>query len=217
MKKAFTLLELVLVVVVIGILSVAIVPRLHNNSLRKAADQVVFHLKYTQHLAMMDNRFDPSRDSEWYKTRWQLLFSNCGGSKDTCAYSVFSDWMGHHSGNPDAEELAVNPQNHGQFLTGGMSGTLMIKYDQKEATKSLNIGQKYQIKKVRVSHCGNNGKRIAFDYLGRPIMGNLKTMTSQYQSGRLLRQRCEMILMNQDDEEITILIEPETGYIHIKE
>lgn len=217
MKKAFTLFELVLVIVVIGILSVAIVPRLHDNNLRKAAEQVVFHLKYTQHLAMMDNRFDPSRDSAWYKTRWQLLFSNCGGTKDTCAYSVFSDWTGHHTGNPDAQELAVNPLNHDQVLTGGMSGNKLIKYNQKEATKSLNIGQKYQIKKVRMSHCGNIGKRIAFDYLGRPIMGNLATMTRQYQSGRVLQQRCEMILINKDDEQITILIKPETGYIHVKE
>jgi len=217
LKKAFTLLELVFVVIIVGILSVAIVPRLHDNSLRKAAEQIIFHLKYTQHLAMMDNRFDPVHDTVWFKTRWQLLFSNCGGTKETCAYTVFSDWTGHHTGNPDAKEVARNPLNHSQYLTGGMSGNNLIKYDEKEATKSLNIGQKYQIMKVQMSHCGSSAKRIAFDYLGRPIMGNLKTMTRQYQNTRVLQQRCEMTLINKNHEQITILIEPETGYIHLKD
>ncbi len=213
--KAFTLFELVLVVIVVGILSVAIVPRLQNHSLRKAAEQVMFHIRYTQHLAMMDNRFDSTID--WYKTRWQLLFANCGGTKEICAYSVFSDWTGQHTGNPDPQELAVNPLNHGELLTGGMGGNKIIKYKDKEATKSLNIGQKYQIKKVRMSHCGTGARRIAFDYLGRPIMGNLKTMTSQYQQGRLLQNRCEMVLINMDNDQITIVIEPETGYVHLAE
>ena len=216
MKKAFTLLELILVVIVVGILSVAIVPRLHDNALRKAAEQIIFHLNYTRHLAMMDNRFS-SDDTMWYKTRWQLLFSNCRGDKDTCAYSVFSDWTGHHTGNPDAQELAVNPLNRNQRLSGGMSGNLLIKYNQKEATKSLNIGQKYQINKVKMLHCGSSARRVAFDYLGRPVMGNLATMSRPYRQGRLLQNRCEMTLINRDGEQITILIEPETGYIHLKE
>ncbi len=216
MKKAFTLFELVLVVIVVGILSVAIVPRLHDNDLQKAAAQILFHLRYTRHLALMDNRFDP-KDSTWYKTRWQLLFANCGGDKDTCAYTVFSDWTGTHSGNPDAQEIAVNPMHHGQMLTGGMSGNLLIKYNQKEATKSLNIGQKYGIRKVRMRHCGSSARRIAFDYLGRPIVGNLKTITRPYQRTRVLRNRCEMILTDKEGDEITILIEPETGYVHLKD
>ncbi len=217
MKKAFTLLELVLVVIVIGIISVAMIPRLHDNSLRKAADQIIFHLKYTRHLAMMDNRFDPVSDDQWYKTRWQLYFANCGGTKDTCAYSVFSDWAGHHTGNPDPKELAINPLNHSQLLTGGMSGNYLVKYEDKEAMKSLNIGQKYHIKKIQMSHCGSSARRIAFDYLGRPIMGNLKTMTREYQSGRLLQNICHIKLINKEGEQLTILVEPETGYIHLKE
>jgi len=98
-----------------------------------------------------------------------------------------------------------------------MSGNLLIKYNQKEATKSLNIGQKYQIKKVKMSHCGSSARRVAFDYLGRPVMGNLATITRPYRQGRLLQNRCEMTLINRDAEQITILIEPETGYIHLKE
>ncbi len=213
MKKAFTLLELVLVVTIAGILSLASVVQLKDRSLRQAAEQILFHIRYTQHLAMADARFDLSQ--EWYKTRWQLLFSNCGGTKEICAYSVFSDWTGMHTGNPDPQELAINPLNRNQLLTGGMGGNRIIKYYDKEATKQLNIGQKYQIKKVRMNHCGSTAKRIAFDHLGRPVMGNLRTMKSPYQKRRLLKRRCEIQLIHQDNRHISIAIEPETGYAYI--
>jgi hypothetical protein len=68
-----------------------------------------------------------------------------------------------------------------------------------------------------MSHCGSSARRIAFDYLGRPIMGNLKTMTREYQSGRLLQNICHIKLINKEGEQLTILVEPETGYIHLKE
>ena len=220
MKKAFTLLELVFVVIIVGIISVAIVPRLHDNSLQKAAEQIMFHLKYTQHLAMMDNRFDPLADPKWFKTRWQLYFSYCkeytNEKKGLCAYTVFSDRLGKHTGNPDPLEIAVNPLDHNRYLTGGMGGNKLVKFTDKESTKSLNLGKKYNIKKIQMYHCGSSAKRIAFDYLGRPLVGNLSTMKSPYQHSRLLQKTCEVILTNNDNKQVSILIEPETGYIHLK-
>lgn len=219
MKKAFTLFELVLVVIVVGILSVAIVPRLSDDSLQKAAQQLIFHLNYTKHLAMMEDRFDAT-DPTWYKTRWQLYFSYCKVYHDErdglCAYTIFSDKLGHHTGNPDPAEVAVNPLDTGAVLTGGMGGNLLVKYHDREATKSLNIGKKYNIQKVRMHHCGSSAKRIAFDYLGRPIVGNLATSTAPYQRTRILKRTCEIILTNRKGDEITVLVEPETGYVHLK-
>ena len=60
MKKAFTMLELVLVIVIVGILSFALVNGWERNTLREAADQLVNHIRYTQHLAMQEDKFDPA-------------------------------------------------------------------------------------------------------------------------------------------------------------
>ena len=56
MKKAFTMLELVVVIVVIGIIAVAALPRINDDHIAEAADQVMSHIRYTQHLAMQDSK-----------------------------------------------------------------------------------------------------------------------------------------------------------------
>ncbi|WP_300367295.1 prepilin-type N-terminal cleavage/methylation domain-containing protein, partial [Hydrogenimonas sp.] len=51
-KNAFTMLELIIVIVVVGILSAIMIPRFSDDKLREAADQIMSHIRYTQHLAM---------------------------------------------------------------------------------------------------------------------------------------------------------------------
>ena len=57
-KKAFSLIELIFVIVIIGILSSVLVPRFDRPTLIEAAHQIISHIRYTQHLAMVDNKFD---------------------------------------------------------------------------------------------------------------------------------------------------------------
>lgn len=65
MKKAFTMLELVVVIVVIGIIAVAALPRINDDHIAEAADQVMSHIRYTQHLAMQDSKVGDG--DKWYK------------------------------------------------------------------------------------------------------------------------------------------------------
>jgi prepilin-type N-terminal cleavage/methylation domain-containing protein len=145
MKKAFTLVELILVVVIVGIISAVMVPRLNRSTLDEAAHQIVTHIRYTQHLALMDDKYDPN-DATWYKTRWQLFFSQ--GSNHKWAYTVFSDFKGTHTGNPDATEIAKNPIDTKKYLTGGLSSSGLIHYDDQRATKELNLADKYGVTNV---------------------------------------------------------------------
>jgi prepilin-type N-terminal cleavage/methylation domain-containing protein len=73
-KSAFTMLELVFVIVVIGILAMAIIPRMDRDTVYEAAEQLVSHIKYTQHLAMTDNVYDHN-DPNWYQNRWRITFN----------------------------------------------------------------------------------------------------------------------------------------------
>ena len=54
-KAAFSMLELILVIVILGFIAALGLPRLENDPLREAADQLVRHIRYTQQLAMNDN------------------------------------------------------------------------------------------------------------------------------------------------------------------
>ena len=76
------MLELVFVIVVIGILAIAILPRVNRDTLYEASEQLLSHIKYTQHLAMTDNVYGTGT---WYAQRWKIVFDN---ANDT--YSITS-------------------------------------------------------------------------------------------------------------------------------
>ena len=83
MKKAFTLLELVFVIVVVGILAALIIPRTKTNPVQESAVDLLSKIRYTQHLALVDDQYD-SANAAWYKNRWQIRFNGN-------AYSIVSD------------------------------------------------------------------------------------------------------------------------------
>jgi len=211
MKKSFTILELIFVIVIIGILTSVILPRTQTNSLEQAANQVIAHIRYTQHLAMVDDRYDVN-DNEWYKEKWQFIYGKSNSSsRDTggyYAYSIFSDNASGHTSKPDTSEMAKNPLNKEKYLSGGYSGTL--DWENQKATKKLNIGYSYGIDNITYSGC--SGKRIAFDYLGRSFIGADNNWDSSIDG--ILKKQCQIIL-HKGNKSISIYIEKETGYIHL--
>lgn len=216
MKKAFTMLELIFVIIVIGILAAVVMPRTASNKVAEAAVQVISHIQYTQHLAMVDDRFDPNVN--WYRERWQIKFNNTVGSDNKWAYTIYSDSI-NRDGVPNVNEIADNPLNNGKKLTGGYSaGT--IEYDDSDATNELNIGHTYSINDIDfLDGCasGDTQMWLSFDHLGRPIYRNSQLLDSVYADGgtnRLITQTCNIVLTSPEGS-VTIAIEPETGYAHI--
>jgi len=234
MRKAFTMIELVFVMVIIAILAFLAIPNFEQNRIRLAAEQLVSHIRYTQHLALIDNKFQPisnnvadiienKRPQYWYKARWQLVFGRSVASNNEWSYSIFSDSPlsvnpDEYDGRPSITfgELALNPTNRNQFMSGGhASGNFA--WDDSRATKSLNIGNEYGVRGLfRNANCGAN--RIAFDYLGRPIIGDMSNDASA--TSAMLQNQCVFILCSVDINpctgiQVQIAIEPETGYAHI--
>ncbi len=217
MKKAFTLIELIFAIVVIGILVALILPRTKTNPVQEAAVQVLSHIRYTQHLAMIDDKYNPN-DTNWYKGRWQIVFGNTNKyANGKPAYTIFAD-SGAYSGDPKESEIAINPQNHNQIMTGGY-GTGALDYNNAnfKGMRSLNLGEKYNITKISFSGGCNIGNRISFDYLGRPFTGDHYTMTGPYSAKkpRLMTSDCNIVLTD-GIKSATIQISPETGYARLK-
>lgn len=72
MKRfAFTMLELVFVIIIIGILAVLAMPNFNTNPLRLASEQIATHIRYTQHLAMIDDKYDPA-NATWFQDKWTI-------------------------------------------------------------------------------------------------------------------------------------------------
>lgn len=100
MKRfAFTMLELVFVIIVIGILAVLAMPNFRTNPLQQVTEQVASHIRYTQHLAMVDDKFDPT-NAGWFNRRWQLTIAGT-------SYNIYSDT--DQDGALTVGEAAIDP------------------------------------------------------------------------------------------------------------
>ncbi|MFV0481895.1 MAG: type II/IV secretion system protein [Campylobacteraceae bacterium] len=206
---AFTMLELVFAIVIIGILAAILIPRMQTSRMQEAADQIVSHIRYTQHLAMQDDKFNPNNEL-WFREQWRIMFESNDNTNNEQAYSIFGDL--DDDGFADIEEVARNPQDTNKILSGGSAGNIVFGVTN-TITQDLNIGSRYGIAAIVFNGgCAAADGVIAFDYMGRPLVGNVNDDATPYPVGRLMTARCQIVLTNDAGEIRTIQIEPETGY-----
>ncbi len=226
MKKAFTMLELVFVIVIIGILAVVAMPSFQRDTLQEAGNQIISHIRYTQHLAMMDDKFNPA-DATWFKTRWQIDFRD--PNANNVYYTIYQDLdkSGGPSTNIHKGEIAKNPNNPKQMLTALATGASATSKN----SPQMQLNKKFGISSITFSpSCSyRNSQKLSFDYMGRPLYGNPSSLG--YTSGgtpinnpyldngghtgaRLIKTQCKITFSTGSDSMI-IAIEPETGYAHI--
>jgi len=221
MKQAFTLIELVFVIVVISILAATIIPNTKTNTIESAALQLAADIRYTQHLALIDDRYhtaDMSKSNneikEWVKSRWQLIFYSGNNADKKIAYTIFSD-SGTYSGDASRGEIALSPQNSNQVMSGGFSGSSTLDIRDKNSfvgMRNMNLGKTYSIDSIAFQDGCINSAHITFDNLGRPMTG---THGVNNNSHSYIKSNCRIILKN-STKEIAIVIAPETGYIEIE-
>lgn len=125
MRKAFTMIELVFILVVIGILAATIIPRTRTNPVQEAAIDLVSKIRYTQHLALINDKYDAA-DNVWFKNRWQIVFAgNTYSIQHNNGVDFAKDTL-HKSKDLDSVELkgldAVT-------LTAGCNGESIISFD----------------------------------------------------------------------------------------
>lgn len=198
-RKAFTMLELVFVIVIVGILSYFAAASFQRNTVQEAADQIVSHIRYTQHLAMVDDKFSPTTP-QWYRNQWHITFGQDAGSSNEWVYSILSaNQVGTY---------AKNPLDNTKLLSSLSTVT------EASRTKELGIQKKYGVTNVTFTNCPTSttsSLSIYFDNLGRPY-GNKAAVTAPYTN--LFTGICIIVLGNGNAvDNITIEISPETGYV----
>ena len=197
--RAFSLLEMVFVIAMIGILSVVIIPRMDRDNLCEMAEQVLAHIRYTQHLAMSDNVYVDTEPT-WYQARWHISFVNgpCG-----LYYSVGSDRDLSSSGSFSKEEAACDP------LSGGLIYNNNAPCDYRDGWfGGVLLSKKYNITAI-TSSC--NTQTIAFDHMGRPYTG----VGGGTAISGLMRSDCNYTFTDSLGQQVRITVTAETGYAFI--
>lgn len=206
LKKSFSLIQLLLVITVISIISIQFIPKNNSGKLNHAANKVIVHLKNTRFQAMIDNKFD-DKDDFWFRKRWTLKFQNCSKNIGGLYYVVYSDM--NSGGHINKDETLKDP------LT---QKWLYSNYDceaSSNESKDILLTKEYGVTKVEVG-CNNTSTigQFSFGYDGKVYtkLGTKADDTYKYE----LKEQCNITLYDKNNENVTILVEPNTGYIHKK-
>ena len=230
-KRAFTMIELIFVIVVVGILAAIMIPKLNRNASREAANQILTHIRYTQHLAMQDDKYLQSVDEKlWFKMRWGITFNETSIKEKECSidelgvktwkYSVFFDKRGKKifSGNINSEDQVANDiYKSGKLLSGGWSG--MSTDTCKKINKELNLGKRFGVTSVDFKDGCSGMQTINFDEMGRPmkVVSVTKNRGAKRPYDRLLKKDCSITITDKRGNQTIITIEKESGFASIKE
>ncbi len=219
-RVAFTMLELVTVIVILGILASLALPRIERDFRQEAADTILSAIRYTQHMALSDNVTNPSNNN-WQQAFWRFGIEGC--SDDGIFYYIGADK--DTEGNIDSKEAAIDPSN-GMRMNG--LNTKPCQSDlsrQNQASADIFLTKKYGISEggVVFSGCNNTaGKYIGFDHLGRPHRGFVQNSSGIGGSispdyGSLCTSDMTITLKFDDTSiaDISITVEKETGYAYI--
>ncbi|KYJ86286.1 pilus assembly FimT family protein [Sulfurovum riftiae] len=202
-KPAFTMIELTLVIVVIGILAALALPRLDRDLRQGAKDNILAAIRYTQHLALVDDKTDP-RDANWQQELWTIRFSADGDGRYFYTISSNAD----HGGNVDKNETAIDPIN-GKYIYNA-AGDSTIDNDE---SPNLFLGKKYGVDSVAFGGGCSGSTHIAFDHLGRPFKSGIFSASNPYDG--YMTTDCTITVGFEDTSitNIVFTIEKETGYV----
>ena len=226
-KAAFTMIELVFVIVVLGVLAALALPRMDRDFRQEAVDNVIAALKYTQHMALNDNVIE-SNSSNWHRKFWRFGIQGC--SDAGIFYYVGTDT--DRGGNIDVSkgEAAVDTSN-GMLMMGVNSAPCeddlsgQVYSNGLAPSPNIFLTKKYGIADGTAGHNGNiissggcsGTSYIAFDYLGRPHKGITGVTTPN--NATLLASDCKITLQFDDTSiaDAVITVERETGRVYLSQ
>ena len=206
-KPAFTMLELVMVIVVLGILAALAIPRLDRDLKQEAADSILSDIRYTQHLALTDNKHRFNQ-ANWQRAFWRITFESC--ANDSGLFMGIGSDMDRR-GDTNRVEAAIDPVNgkpmfwkNTDSCANGGDGTV---------SERIFLSKKFTVTSISGAGGCNGVQHIGFDNSGRPHVSFSNSDQPNYAS--IITRRCTFNFTLSDGDDFAIHIEPETGYAFI--
>ena len=206
-QNAFTMIELVMVIVVLGILAALALPRIDRDSRQEAGDNILSAIRYTQHLALNDDKTNPS-DANWQRQLWKIQFTASTNNLATL-YTISSD-TNPTDNSVQKIETAIDPSN-GKYMFNTSGATVGLDSDE---SPNIFIGKNYGIIGITMGG-GCTAQHLAFDQLGR-LYNSIGAANNDYAS-YVKTNDCTMSFTFEDGSpNLIIIITKETGYAYIQ-
>ena len=213
------MIELVFVIVVMGIIAAVALPRFAADNVQDAMDQILSDIRYTQHLALVDNVIDQGipRDTRWQSAFWTIQFQKTTDGGGDWAYTIGSD--SDYSSKISLNEAAVDSRD-GRPIFGDVTASAT------NVSPKVFITKKFGITNIDFAiGCdvptgaggANNASHVAFDNFGRPHKGHFvaagvapAAASPDYSS--TMQGNCTIAFTFAGGETSWITIQRETGY-----
>jgi type II secretory pathway pseudopilin PulG len=200
MKKAFSLLELVLVVVLIGFLYTLFIPKKQENRLQELTNRVSLYLSYIRYKALIDDKY--LNDDLWHKKRWTMKFFRC--QNEGIYFSIYSDENG--KGHPNQDESLKDPLTNKYIYSSNYCE------ENNENSKYTLLTKSFDIDKVNIS-CNDTDSlgQISFGNDGRVYskLSNFSNEAYEYE----ITTPCYIKFTSKNQETKEIKIYPKTAFI----
>lgn len=206
MKKSFSLLEIVLVILIITLLASIITFKLKENNLTEVTNRLVIYLKQTRYLALIDSKKDIN-EPLWHKKRWTIKFLRCREDIGGIYYVIYSDT--NMTGHPSLDESLIDPLSNKRVYSTNQCEI------SSNTSKYVLLTKEFGIQNVEIS-CNDT---TSLGQISFGDDGNVYTKLSSYEyleNEYKLENRCEIVLKDQKNDISTIVVEPKTGFIYQK-
>jgi prepilin-type N-terminal cleavage/methylation domain-containing protein len=205
-KPAFTMIELIMVIIVLGILASFAIPRLDRDVSQEAADSILSNIRYTQHLALVDDKH-LFNDPTWQRRYWKIMFATC--QNGDLFYRIGSDDNSDGNGMFTQTEAAIDPINGKPFFMANNDANCDA---DTSVSNNIFLTKRFGVTAIDTTAC-NNVAHIGFDHLGRPHQSYGASAIPNYAS--YLNAQCTFTFTLSDGNSFSISIAPETGYAQI--
>lgn len=205
MKKAFTLLELILVITLSSLLYSFFSTKIQDNKLEEATNRLLIYLKQIRYQSLIDNKYNQN-NYLWFKQRWTLKFFRCRQDVGGIYYVIYSDK--NQTGQPSIEDSMKD------FLTNKNIYSSNFCKKSKENSEYVLLTQEYGISDIQLS-CNQTSSlgQISFGEDGYVYskLSNYENEQNLYK----IEEKCELKLIQNSEKNKKIVIEGRTGYVYI--
>lgn len=204
MKKAFSLLEVLLVISLLGFLYTAFTPKTKINKIYEVTNRLILYLKQTRYQALINDKHN-NENEYWHKKRWTLKFFRCRKDVGGIYYSIYSD--NNSSGHPSIEDSLKDSLNQKNIYSTNYCKENI------NNSKYVLITKNFDIEEVKIS-CNETTSlgQLSFGTDGKVYskLSNIPNDSSSYE----IDDMCTIELIDILGEKRNIIVENNTGYIY---